>query len=128
MEATEKAYFCYKYIMFDMDACLLSARRGWAACTGTSWHQGQPQAALVPGELALGLGSKTPALAVLGRTGGAGQDWWYWVGLAVLGRTGCAGTAAPWLLLEKVAVTYSPLSRASSCSNTPSRLCSRYPH
>lgn len=26
MEATEKAYFCYKYIMFDMDACSVSAR------------------------------------------------------------------------------------------------------
>lgn len=28
----------------------------------------------------------------------------------MLGRTGCAGTAALWLLLEKAAVTYSPLS------------------
>lgn len=26
MEATEKAYFCYKYIMFDMDVCFISAR------------------------------------------------------------------------------------------------------
>lgn len=26
MEAKEKAYFCYKYIMFDMDVCFLS---GW---------------------------------------------------------------------------------------------------
>lgn len=97
MEATEKAYFCYKYIMFDMDACLLSAQRGWAGCTGTSWHQDSPRQRWYL--------ESWRWVGALKR-----QVWRYWVGLVVLGRTGCAGTAALWLLLEKAAVTYSPLS------------------
>lgn len=54
MEATEKAYFCYKYIMFDMDVCFISARcwevgpnlhgccegtaLGWPKCQETKHH------------------------------------------------------------------------------------------
>lgn len=105
-----------------MDACLLSAQRGWAGCTGTSWHQDSPRQRwyLESWRWVWALKRQVwqywGGLVVLGRTGGAGQDWlcWYSSPVATAGESG-----SHLLPSEQPAVALAP--RAGFAAGTPIR-------